>query len=38
MKFCIHIGIDKMSPMRLSADVLDWSRFCRGSNSEKSKT
>ena len=30
MKFCIHNDIDKMYPIRLS--------FCRGSNSEKSKT
>ena len=24
--------------MRLSNDIWDWSRFCRGSNSEKSET
>ena len=35
MKFCIHIDIDKMQPMRFSNDIWDWSRFCRGSNSEK---
>ena len=38
MKFCIHIDIDKMEPMRLSNDIWDRSRFCRGSNSEKSET
>ena len=38
MKFCIHIDIDKMQPMRLSNDIWDWSRFCRGSNYEKSET
>ena len=37
VKFCIHIGIDKLYSMRLSNDTWDWSRFCRGSNSEKSK-
>ena len=31
MKFCIHIDIDKMYPMRLSNDIWDWSRFCEGS-------
>ena len=35
MKFCIHIDIDKMYPMRLSNDIRDWLSFCRGSNSEK---
>ena len=35
MKFCIHIDIDKMYPMRLSNDIWDWLSFCRGSNSEK---
>ena len=35
MKFCIHIDIDKMYPMRLSNDTWDWMSFCRGSNSEK---
>ena len=34
MKFCIHIDIYKMQPKRLSNDIWDWSRFCRGSNSE----
>ena len=29
---------DKMYPMRLSNDIWGWSNFCRGSNSEKSKT
>ena len=38
MKFCIHIDIDKMYPMRLSNDIWDWLNFCRGSNSEKGKT
>ena len=38
MKFCIHTDIDKMYPMRLSNDIWDWSRFCRGSNAEKSET
>ena len=38
MKFCIHIDIDKMYPMRLSNDTWDWLSFCRGSNSEKSET
>ena len=38
MKFCIHIDIDKMYPMRLSNDTRDWLSFCRGSNSEKSET
>ena len=40
MKFYIHIDIDKMYPMRLSNDIWDTcrSRFCRGSNSEKSET
>ena len=38
MKFCIHIDIDKMYPMRLSDDIWDWLSFCRGSNSEKSET
>ena len=38
MKFCIHIDIDKMYPMRLSNDIWDWLSFCRGSNSEKSET
>ena len=31
MKFCIHIDIDKMYPMRLSNDIWDWLSFCRGS-------
>ena len=35
MKFCIHIDINKMYPMRLSNDIWDWLSFCRGSNSEK---
>ena len=35
MKFCIHIDIDMMYPMRLSNDVWDWLSFCRGSNSTK---
>ena len=35
MKFCMHIDIDKMYPMRLSNDIWDWLSFCRGSNSEK---
>ena len=38
MKFCIHIDIDKMYPMRLSNDIWDWLSFCWGSNSEKSET
>ena len=38
LKFCIHIDIDKMYPIRLSNDILDWLSFCRGSNSEKSET
>ena len=38
MKFCIHIDIDKMYPMRLSNDIWGWLSFGRGSNSEKSKT
>ena len=38
MKFCIHIDIDKMYPMRLSNDIWDWLSFCRGSKSEKSET
>ena len=38
MKFCIHIDIDKMLPMRLSNYIWDWSRFCRGSSSEKRET
>ena len=38
MKFCIHIDIDKMYPMRLSNDIWDWLSFCRSSNSEKSET
>ena len=38
MKFCIHIDIDKMYPMRLSNNICDWLSFCRGSNSEKSET
>ena len=38
MKFCIHIDIDKMYPMRLSNYIWDWLSFCRGSNSEKSET
>ena len=38
MKFCIHIDIDKMYPMRLSNDTQDWFNFCQGSNSEKSET
>ena len=38
MKFCIHIDINKMYPMRLSNDIWDWLSFCRGSNSEKSET
>ena len=35
MKFCIHIDIDKMYPMRLSNDTWYWLSFCRGLNSEK---
>ena len=35
VKFCIHIDIDKMYPMKLSNDICDWLSFCRGSNSEK---
>ena len=35
MKICIHIDIDKMLLMNLSNGNWDWSRFCRGSNSEK---
>ena len=35
LKFCLHIDIDKMYPMRLSNDIWDRSRFSRGSNSEK---
>ena len=35
MKFCIHVDIDKMYPMRLSNDIWDWLSFFRGSNSEK---
>ena len=35
MKFCIHIDVDKMYPMRLSNDILNWFSSCRGSNSEK---
>ena len=38
MKVCIDIDIDKLHPMRLSNDIWDWLRFCRGSNSEKSET
>ena len=38
MKFCIHIDIDMMNPMRLSNDIWDWLSFRRGSNSEKSET
>ena len=38
MKFCMHIDIDKMYPMRLSNDIWDWLSFCRVSNSEKSET
>ena len=38
MKFCKHIDIDKMYPMRLSNEIWDWLSFCRGSNSEKSET
>ena len=38
MKFCIHIDIVKMYPMRLSNDTWDWLSFCWGSNSEKSET
>ena len=38
MKFYIHIDLDKLQPMRLSNDIRVWSRFCRGSNSEKSET
>ena len=38
MKFCIHIDIDKMYPMRLSYDTWDRLSFLRDSNSEKSKT
>ena len=37
MKCCIHIDIDKMLPKRLSNISWDWSRFCRGSNSEEKK-
>ena len=29
MKFCIHINIDKMYPMRLPNDICDWLSFCR---------
>ena len=35
VKFCIHIDIDKMYPLKLSNDICDWLSFCRGSNSEK---
>ena len=35
LKFCIHIHIDKMQPIRLSIDISDRSRFCWGLNSEK---
>ena len=38
MKFCIHIDIAKMYPMRLSNDICDWLSFYRGSNSEKNET
>ena len=38
MKFCIHIDIDKMYPMKLSNDIWDWLSSCRGSNSEKNET
>ena len=38
MKFCIHIDIDKMYPMRLSNNMCEWLNFFRGSNSEKSET
>ena len=38
MKFCIHVDINKMYPMRLSNDTWDWLSFWRGSNSEKSET
>ena len=37
MKFCMHVDIDKMYPMRLSND-LRLVEFRRGSNSEKSET
>ena len=37
MKFCIYLDIDKMQPKRLSNIIWDWSRFCRGSNSEESE-
>ena len=35
MKFCIHIDINKMLPVRLSNAIWDRSRLCRGSNSKK---
>ena len=38
MKFCTHIDIDNVYPMRLLNDIWDWLSFCRGSNSEKSET
>ena len=38
MKFCIHIDIDKMYPMRLSYDIGDWLSFWQGSNSENNET
>ena len=38
MKFCIHIDIDNMYPIRLSNEIWDRLSFCRGSNSEKSET
>ena len=38
MKFCIHIGIlTSCSPWDCQMTFLNWSRFCRGSNSEKSE-
>ena len=38
MKFCIHIDIDRMYPMKLSNETWDLLSFFRGSNSEKSET
>ena len=35
MKFCIHIHIEKMYPMRLWNDIWNLLSFCRDQNSEK---
>ena len=38
MKFCIHIDIDKMYPMRLSNDIGDWLSFAEVQILKKSET